>query len=49
MTRITNVLSKSLGSGNPFNVVKATLDGLMRLEDPESVQRMRQAIVEEGV
>lgn len=49
MTGITNVLSKSLGSGNPYNVVRATLDGLMRLQDPESVQRMRQSVVGEEV
>jgi len=29
---VQNVLSKSLGSGNPFNVVRATVDGLKRLQ-----------------
>jgi ribosomal protein S5 len=31
-----------LGSGNPFNVVKATLNGLTSLRDPEVLARMRQ-------
>jgi small subunit ribosomal protein S5 len=48
MAGVANVLSKSLGSGNPYNVVKATLDGFMRLEDPNKVMQMRQALVEEA-
>jgi small subunit ribosomal protein S5 len=47
MAGVANVLSKSLGSGNPYNVVKATLDGFMRLKDPNRVMQMRQAQVEE--
>jgi small subunit ribosomal protein S5 len=39
---IHNILCKSLGSGNPFNVVKATLNGLTSLRDPEVLARMRQ-------
>jgi small subunit ribosomal protein S5 len=38
---IRNILCKSLGSGNPYNVVKATLSGLMALRDPEKMARMR--------
>jgi small subunit ribosomal protein S5 len=39
---IQNVLSKSLGSGNPFNVVRATLTGLRCLKSREDVLRMRE-------
>ena len=28
---VQNVLSKSIGNGNPFNVVRATLDGFLQL------------------
>jgi len=30
-----------LGRGNPFNTVRATLDGLMQLRNPEQVMRLR--------
>ena len=38
---IHNVLTKSLGSANPHNVVRATFAGLMGLKDPGFVARMR--------
>ena len=36
-----NIIAKTLGRGNPFNTVRATLDGLLQLRDPDEVMRMR--------
>lgn len=38
---IKDILAKSLGSGNPSNVVKATLDGLRQLSPREAFYRAR--------
>ncbi|MDR3673966.1 MAG: 30S ribosomal protein S5 [Acidobacteriota bacterium] len=38
---IQNVLTKSLGTTNPHNVVKATMDALLRLRDLQEVANTR--------
>lgn len=38
---IKDVLAKSLGSSNPHNVVKATIDALMQLRDANEIARTR--------
>ena len=44
---ITNILTKSLGSANPHNVVRATVAGLDALKDPAFIARMRGKELEE--
>lgn len=38
---IHNILTKCLGSHNPHNLVKATIDGLCQLKDPAEILTMR--------
>jgi len=44
---VQNILTKCLGSHNPHNLVKATLDGLRKLRSVERVARQRGLTVEE--
>jgi small subunit ribosomal protein S5 len=44
---IQNVLTKSLGTSNPHNVIKATFDALLRLKDAASVAEMRSKTLED--
>jgi small subunit ribosomal protein S5 len=44
---IANILTKSLGSDNAHNVVRATFEGLRTLKDPAHVARLRGKELEE--
>jgi small subunit ribosomal protein S5 len=44
---VTDVLTKSLGSNNPINVARATMDGLEQLVTPERVALERGISLEE--
>jgi len=45
---VQNIVAKSLRSHNPFNTVKATLNGLSTLKDLESVLKLRGKVEEES-
>ncbi|MGN7471747.1 30S ribosomal protein S5 [Brevibacillus sp. SAFN-007a] len=44
---VGDILSKSLGSNNPINMVNATLEGLGRLKTAEEVAKLRGKTVDE--
>jgi small subunit ribosomal protein S5 len=49
MVGIRNILTKAMGSTNPVNLVKAAMDGLLRLKDARDVARLRGVPLEELV
>ena len=44
---VTNILAKCLGSTNPYNVVRATINGLTAMNTPAEVAAKRGKTVEE--
>jgi small subunit ribosomal protein S5 len=44
---VHNVLAKCIGTNNPINVVRATMNGLVNMDDPEYVAAKRGKTVEE--
>ena len=46
---LQNILTKCLGSHNPHNLVRATMEGLRSLRNPEDIARRRGKPVEELV
>jgi len=49
MVGVHDVLTKSLGSSNPHNVVKATIRALAQLEDAASVAARRGVTIEKVI
>jgi small subunit ribosomal protein S5 len=45
---IHNVLTKSIGTSNPHNVVKATFDALLQLKNADHVAERRSKVAEEA-
>jgi small subunit ribosomal protein S5 len=46
---INNILAKCIGSSNPYNVVRATLQGLNAMNTPSEIAAKRGKSVEEIV
>ena len=44
---VTNVVAKSLGSTNPYNMVRATIDGLSKMSTPAEIAAKRGKSVED--
>ena len=41
MLGVQDVVSKSIGSQNPYNMIRATMDGLRKEQSPRSVAQRR--------
>jgi small subunit ribosomal protein S5 len=44
---VNDVLTKCIGSSNPYNAVRATMEGLLMLRDSEQIAKLRDKTVEE--
>jgi small subunit ribosomal protein S5 len=44
---VTDIVCKSLGSSNPYNMVRATLDALKNISTPAEIAAKRGLTVEE--
>ncbi len=45
---IQDIVAKAIGSHNPYNTAEATIDGLLKLKDPDTVRRLRGRTEEEA-
>jgi small subunit ribosomal protein S5 len=45
---VRDVVTKSIGTSNPHNVIRATFEGLRDLKDPAVVARLRRQAIEEA-
>jgi small subunit ribosomal protein S5 len=43
---VTNVVAKSIGSTNPYNMVRATINGLSKMSTPAEIAGKRGSIEE---
>lgn len=41
MLGVQDVVSKSVGSANPYNMIRATIDGLTKSQSPRNVAQRR--------
>ena len=46
---VHDILTKSLGSSNALNMIRATLQGLQHMKDPETVAKMRGKAIDEVI
>lgn len=44
---VTNVLAKCIGSSNPYNVIRATMNGLLKTHRPSEIAAKRGKTIEE--
>ena len=44
---VRNIVAKSHGSSNPYNLVRATIDALMKLKTPSEVSAKRGLTIEQ--